>query len=81
MLMEVPESTQRHTNVRLKQIELVLFTLCDESFVFCDVAAEISAQVPGPRLWYDVRLQGLYVQGLYVGSAHFLELAYMWDPP
>ena len=81
MLMEVPESTQRHTNVRLKQIELVLFTLCDESFVFCDVAAEISAQVPGPRLWYDVRLQGLYVQGLYVGSAQLLELAYMWDPP
>ena len=81
MLMEVPESTQRHTNVRLKQIELVLFTLCDESFVFCDVAAEISAQVPGPRLWYDVRLQGLYVQGLYVGSAQLLELAYMWDSP
>ena len=43
--MEVPESTQRHTRVRLKQIDLVLFTLCDESFVFCDVAAEISAQV------------------------------------
>ena len=81
MLMEVPESTQRHTNVRLKQIELVLCTLCDESFVFCDVAAEISAQVPGPRLWYDVRLQGLYVQGLYLGSAQLLELAYMWDPP
>ena len=81
MLMEVPESTLRHTNVRLKQIELVLFTLCDESFVFCNVAAEISAQVPGPRLWYDVRLQGLYVQGLYVGSAQLMELAYMWDPP
>ena len=81
MLMEVPESTQRHTYVRLKQMELVLFTLCDESFVFCDVAAEISAQVPGPRLWYDVRLQGLYVQGLYVGSAQLLELTYMWDPP
>ena len=43
--MEVPESTKRHTRVRLKQIELVLFTLCDGSFVFCDVAAEISAQV------------------------------------
>ena len=81
MLMEVPESTQRHTNVRPKQIELVLFTLCDESFVFCDVAADIWAQVPGPRLWYDVRLQGLYVQGLYVGSAQLFELAYMWDPP
>ena len=40
--MEVPESTQRHTRVRLKQIDLVL---CDGSFVFCDVAAEISAQV------------------------------------
>ena len=83
MLMEVQESKQRQTNVRMKQIELelMLFTLCDESFVFCDVAAEISAQVPGPRLWYDVRLQGLYVQGLYVGSAQLLELAYMWDPP
>ena len=43
--MEVPESTKRHTRARLKQIELVLFTLCDGSFVFCDVAAEISAQV------------------------------------
>ena len=43
--MEVPESTQRHTRVRLKQIDPVLFILCDESFVFCDVAAEISAQV------------------------------------
>ena len=43
--MEVTESTQRHTRVILKQIELVLFTLCDGSFVLCDVAAEISAQV------------------------------------
>ena len=43
--MEVPESTQRHTRVRLKQTGLVLFTLCDGSFVFCDVAAESSAQV------------------------------------
>ena len=43
--MEMPESTQRHTRVRLKQIELVLFTLFDGSFVFCDVATEISAQV------------------------------------
>ena len=43
--MEVPESTHRHTHVRLKQIELVLFTLWDGSFVFCDVTAEISAQV------------------------------------
>ena len=45
ILMEVPESTQRHTRVRLKQTELVLFTLCDGSFVFCDVAADISAQI------------------------------------
>ena len=45
ILKEVPENTQRHTHVRLKQIELALFTLCDGSFVFCDVAAEISAQV------------------------------------
>ena len=39
------ESTQRHTRVRLKQIELMLFTLCDASFIFWDVAAEISAQI------------------------------------
>ena len=45
ILMEVRESTQRHTRVRLKQIELGLFTLCDGSFVFCDVEAEISARV------------------------------------
>ena len=45
ILMEVTESTQRHTRVRLKQIELVLFTLCDGSYVFRDVAAEISAKV------------------------------------
>ena len=34
--MEVTESTQRHTRVRLKQTKLELFTLCDGSFVFCD---------------------------------------------
>ena len=28
------------------------------------------------RLWYDARLQGLYV-----GSAHLLALAYLWGPP
>ena len=39
------EHTKTHTRVRLEQLELVLFTLCDGSFVFCDVAAEISAQV------------------------------------
>ena len=43
--MVVPESTQRHNNVRLRQIELALFTFCDGSFVFSDVTAEISAQV------------------------------------
>ena len=43
--MDVPESTQRHTHVRLKQIELAPFTLCDGSFVFYDVTAEISAPV------------------------------------
>ena len=43
--MEVPESTQRYTHVRLKQTELALFTLCDGSFVFYDMVAEISAQV------------------------------------
>ena len=40
------EHTQTHTSyVRLKQIEMAPFTLCDGSFVFCDLAAEISAQV------------------------------------
>ena len=43
--MEVPESTQRHTHVRLKQIELTLLTLWDGRFVFCHVTTEISAQV------------------------------------
>ena len=43
--MEVPESTQRHTHVRLMQIELTQITLRDESFVFCYVTTEISAQV------------------------------------
>ena len=39
ILLEVPENTQRH------KTELVLFTLCDGNFVFCDVAAVISTQV------------------------------------
>ena len=82
MLMEVQKTIQRHTNVRLKQVELVLFALCDESFVFCDVAAEISAQVPGPQVMVRHQItRSIYVQGLYVGSAQLLELAYTWDPP
>ena len=71
MLMEVPETHKCQTEAD----RAVLFTLCNKSFVFCEVAAEISTQVRRPRLWYDVRLQGLYV-----GSAQLLELAYMWDP-
>ena len=45
--MQIDGSAREHakTHVRLKQIELALFTLCDGSFVFCDVTAEISAQV------------------------------------
>ena len=39
--MEVAESTHRHAHVSLKQIELVLFTLCDGSYVFCDVTSEV----------------------------------------
>ena len=39
------EHTQRHRHVRVKRTELALFTLCDGSFVFCYVKAEISAQV------------------------------------
>ena len=66
ILMEVSESTQRHTRVRLKQIELVLFTLCDGSFVFCDVAAEISAQV---MVWRQITRSICRIGiGLTVGS-------------
>ena len=68
--MEVTESTQRHTRVRLKQIELVLFTLCDGSF-FCDVAAEISAEVMVRRQI----TRSLCRIGPVVG------MAYLWDPP
>ena len=64
--MEVPESTKRHT---LKQIEQVLFTLCDGSFVFCDVTSEISDHVMVRR------------QITRVGSAKLLESAYLWDTP
>ena len=39
------EHTKTHTHVRRKQIELALFILCGGSFVFCDVAADTSAQV------------------------------------
>ena len=68
--MEVTESTQRHTPVGLKQIELVLFTLYDGSFVFCDVAAEISAQVMVLRqITRSICRIGLVVGiGLFVGS-------------
>ena len=59
----------KNTHVRLKQIELALFTLCDGSFVFCDVTSDISAQVMVRR------------QITKVGSAQLLELAYLWDTP
>ena len=70
ILMEVPESTQRHTRVRLKQIELVLFILCDRSFVFFDVAEENSAQV---IVWRQItrpicRIGPVVGIGLPVGS-------------
>ena len=67
---------KKHTCVRLKQIELALFTLCDGSFVFCDVATEISAKV-------IVRRQStrFICTRSNVGSVQLLELAYMWDPP
>ena len=67
ILMEVPESTQKHTHVRLKQIELALFTLCDGSFVFCDVAAGGRNFGPGYSTTSDYKV---YV---YVGSAQLLE--------
>ena len=68
--MEVPESTQRHTRVRLKQTDLVLFTLCDGSFVFCDVAAEISARVMVRRQMTRsiCRIGPVFGIGLPVGS-------------
>ena len=67
--MEVHESTQKHTRVRLKQIELVLFNLC-KSFVFCDVAAEISAQVMVRRqiTRFICRIGPVVGIGLPVGS-------------
>ena len=70
------ESTQKHTCVRLKQIELALFTLCDGSVIFCDVAAEISAQVIVQR-----QSTSSICTRSNVGSVQLLELAYMWDPP
>ena len=78
ILMEVPEITQRHTHVRLKQIELALFTLCDGSFVFCDVAAEISAQVMVRRqiTWPICRICPLVGIGLPVGSTLVMNPTY-----
>ena len=75
--MEVPEITQRHTRVRLKQIELVLFTLCDGSF-FCDVAAEISAQVMVRRQITRslCRIGPVVGIGLPVGSTLFASPTY-----
>ena len=65
------ESTQKHTCVRLKQIELALFTLCDGSFIFCDVVAEISAQVIVQRQSTSsicTRIGPVIGIGLHVGS-------------
>ena len=78
ILMEVPESTQRHTHVRLKQIELALFTLCDGSFVFCDVAAEISAQVMVRRqiTWFICRICQVVGMCLPMGSTLVMRPTY-----
>ena len=78
--MEVRESTQRHTRVRLKQIELVLFTLCGGRFVFCDVAAEISAQVMVRRqITRSIcRIGPVVGIGLPVGSA--LASSHTYEP-
>ena len=71
--MEVTDSTQRHTRQteadRAGAIYFVLFTLCDGSFVFCDMTSESSAQVMVRR------------QITRVESAQLLELAYLWDTP
>ena len=63
----MPESTQRHTHVRLKQIELALFTLCDGSFVFCDMTSEISVQVYGTTSDYKGRIGPVVGISLSVG--------------
>ena len=39
------QRAHKDTDNRMKQMELALFTLCNGSFVFCDVTAEISTQV------------------------------------
>ena len=62
----MPASTQRYTHVRLKQIELALFTLCDGSFVFCDVMSEVIVQHQITRPIY--RIGPVAGIGLPVGS-------------
>ena len=53
----------QRAHVRLKQLDLALFTLCDRSFVFCDMAAEISATSD-----YICRIGPVVGIGLPVGS-------------
>ena len=69
------EHTKTHTHVRLRQIELSLFTLCDASFVFW---AEISAQVMirRPITRSICRIGPIVGIGLPVGSTIVVGLTY-----
>ena len=60
-------ATKTHTHVRLKQIELAPFTLCDGSFVFwADISAQVMVRRPITRSIY--RIGPVVGTGLPVGS-------------
>ena len=63
----VREHTKTHTHVRLKHIELALFTLCDGSFVFwADISAQVMVRRPITRS--ICRIGPVVGIGLPVGS-------------
>ena len=78
--MEVPQSTQRHTR-QTEADTVALSTLCDGSFVFCDVTAEISAQVMVQRriTRFICRIGPVIGIGLPVGS--ILVVSPTYEPP
>ena len=49
LLLEGPECTQTHTHIRLQQVELASFTLCDGSFVYCNVTSDFCPKFMGRR--------------------------------
>ena len=73
----VREHTKTHT-CQVKQTELALFTLCDGSFVFCDMMAEISAQVIVRRqITRSIcRIGQVVGTGLSVGTTLVVSLTY-----